>query len=222
MTMNRHEPFEELISASLHGDLTADERRRLDAHLDGCAQCRDTLAAFSDQRRMLAGLRHVAPPRDLGARVRAGVESASIPWWRKPTTIFTAVGGSLAAVAGALLALVVLNGTPSGPPVGQASPTPSIEAGAPTPSAPVVTSGRSRRHRRRPTPAPGDANAARRPRGHARDAGPDRRLTRAGSVRRVRPATPAGDEQSLTRGRGPDRRCRPRAEPPKARQRRSR
>ena len=111
MTMNRHEPFEELISASLQGDLTEDERRRLDAHLDGCDQCRQTLAAFSDQRRIVAGLRHVAPPRDLGARVRAGVESASIPWWRKPTTIFTAVGGTLAAVTGALLALVVLNGT---------------------------------------------------------------------------------------------------------------
>ena len=90
MTMNRHEPFEELISASLQGDLTADERRRLDAHLDGCEQCRQTLAAFSDQRRMLAGLRHVAPPRDLGARVRAGIEYGSVPWWRKPTTIFTA------------------------------------------------------------------------------------------------------------------------------------
>ena len=140
MTMNRHEPFEELISASLHGDLTADERSRLNAHLDGCAQCRDTLAAFSDQRRMLAGLRHVAPPRDLGARVRAGVESASIPWWRKPTTIFTAVGGSLAAVAGALLALVVLNGNPSEPNVGQASPTP-VES-TPAPSA----HHRARRH----------------------------------------------------------------------------
>src|SRR5688572_27084454 len=111
MTMNRHEPFEELISASLHGDLSPDERRRLDAHLDACDQCRGTLAAFADERRMIAGLRHVAPPCDLGARVRAGIEYESVPWWRKPTTIFTAVGGTLAAVAGALLALVVLNGT---------------------------------------------------------------------------------------------------------------
>ena len=125
MTMNRHEPFEELISASLHGDLTADERRRLDAHLDACDQCRGTLAAFAEERRMIAGLRHVAPPRDLGARVRAGIEYASVPWWRKPTTIFTAVGGTLAAVTGALLALVVLNGTPSDPQVGQSSPTPT-------------------------------------------------------------------------------------------------
>ena len=41
MSMNRHEPFEELISASIHGDLTADERARLDAHLDTCEQCRE-------------------------------------------------------------------------------------------------------------------------------------------------------------------------------------
>ena len=136
MTMNRHEPFEELISASLQGDLTADERRRLDAHLDGCDQCRQTLAAFSDQRRMLAGLRHVGPPRDLGARVRAGIEYAGVPWWRKPTTIFTAVGGTLAAVTGALLALVVLNGSPANP-VGNASPTPRNEP-APTASTPVT------------------------------------------------------------------------------------
>jgi tetratricopeptide (TPR) repeat protein len=108
MSMNRHEPFEELISASLHGDLTADERRRLDTHLDVCDQCRATLAAFSEERRMVAGLRHVAPPRDLGARVRAGIEYAAVPWWRKPAMIFTAVGGSLAAVAGALLAVSYL------------------------------------------------------------------------------------------------------------------
>jgi hypothetical protein len=128
MTMNRHEPFEELISASLHGDLTPDERRRLDAHLDACAQCRATLAAYAEERRMVAGLRHVAPPRDLGARVRAGIEYESVPWWRKPTMIFTAVGGSLAAVAGVLLALVVLNGPNGDAQVGQLSPTPSVLA----------------------------------------------------------------------------------------------
>ena len=140
MTMNRHESFEELISASLHGDLTADERRRLDAHLDTCDQCRGTLAAFAEERRMIAGLRHVAPPRDLGARVRAGIEYASVPWWRRPTTIFTAVGGTLAAVTGALLALVVLNGAPSGPQVADATPTPAVSTPTPgTTGAPAVT-----------------------------------------------------------------------------------
>jgi hypothetical protein len=141
MTMNRHEPFEELISASLHGDLTADERRRLDAHLDACDQCRGTLAAFAEERRMIAGLRHHAPPRDLGARVRAGIEYAGVPWWRKPTAIFTAVGGTLAAVAGALLALVLLNGTPSDPNVGLSSPTPTVVAtpGTSEPAPPAST-----------------------------------------------------------------------------------
>ena len=148
MTMNRHEPFEELISASLHGDLTADERQLLDEHLDGCEQCLATLAAFAEERRMVAGLRHVAPPRDLGARVRAGIEYASVPWWRKPTAVFTAVGGTLAAVAGALLALVMLNGTPADPQVGQATPTPAV---APSGSQPISLPGVE-------SPAPTDAD----------------------------------------------------------------
>ena len=115
MTMNRHEPFEELISASLTGDLTADERQRLDAHLDSCAHCRATLAAFAEQRRIMAGLRHVAPPRDLGARVRTGSSAAvrDRAVVARPAVMFAGVGGSLAAVAGALLALVLLNGTPT-------------------------------------------------------------------------------------------------------------
>jgi hypothetical protein len=135
MTMNRHESFEELISASLTGDLTPPERQRLDAHLDSCVQCRATLAAFADQRRIMTGLRHVAPPRDLGARVRTGIERgrfAPVPWWRRPAVIFTGVGGSLAAVAGALLAIVLLNGAPSGPETGQITATPPLVSASPS------------------------------------------------------------------------------------------
>ncbi|MGH2402018.1 MAG: zf-HC2 domain-containing protein, partial [Candidatus Limnocylindria bacterium] len=139
MTMNRHEPFEELISASLTGDLTDGERQRLDAHLDSCDVCRATLAAFADQRRIMSGLRHVAPPRDLGARVRTGIERGrfvEIPWWRRPAVIFAGVGGSLAAVAGALLAVVLLNGTPSDPEVGlPTSPSPSVGVTEPSETA---------------------------------------------------------------------------------------
>jgi anti-sigma factor RsiW len=139
----RHEPFEELISASLHGDLTGEERRALDAHLDGCERCRETLAAFSDQRRIVAGLRHLAPPRDLEARVRTGAENAgaSRPWWRRPPAIFAGVGGGLAVVAGALLALVLLNGSPDEPPVGETSPSASVMVSqAPIASQPVTES----------------------------------------------------------------------------------
>ncbi|MGI8829625.1 MAG: zf-HC2 domain-containing protein [Candidatus Limnocylindria bacterium] len=143
MTMNRdrHEPFDELVSASLAGDLSADEQRRLDAHLATCETCRTTLTAFGDQRRIMAGLRHVAPPRDLGARVRTGIERgsfANLPWWRRPAAIFAGVGGGLAVVAGALFALVLLNGSPEEPQVGGPSTTPtpttSISASA-TPGA---------------------------------------------------------------------------------------
>jgi hypothetical protein len=132
---DRHTPYEELISASLRGDLTADERSRLDRHLDSCASCRATLAAFSDQRRIMSGLRHVPIPRDLGARVRAGIEegTSARPWWKRPPAIFAGVGGGLAVVAGALLALVLLNNNPDDPNVGQFSPSPSVSAAPATP-----------------------------------------------------------------------------------------
>ena len=136
----RHTPFEELISASLHGDLTADERRRLDAHLDTCASCRATLAAFSDQRRIMSGLRHVPVPRDLGARIRTGIdrETSARPWWRRPPAIFAGVGGGLAVVAGALLAIVLLNNNPDNQDVGQLSPSP-LAASLPADATPIPT-----------------------------------------------------------------------------------
>lgn len=142
MTMDRHQAFEELISASLTEELTDAERQRLDAHLDSCSQCRATLAAFAEQRRIMGGLRHVAPPRDLGPRVRTGIERgrfASVPFWRRPAVIFAGAGGSLAAVFGALLAIVLLNGSPQEPQVGQATPTPTPTL-APEPTATATPS----------------------------------------------------------------------------------
>ena len=158
-TNDRHQPYEELISASLSGELTPAERQWLDAHLDGCAQCRATLAAFAEQRRVMAGLRHVPPPRDLGARVRAGIEHgrfAPTPWWRRPPVVFAGLGGGLAAVTGVLLALVVLNGSPNDQPVGQTSPTPSPSVAPasvePTPAPPsAAPSNRARSRQRSPT-----------------------------------------------------------------------
>jgi len=143
MSMNRHEPFEELISASLHSDLTKEERERLDRHLDTCDECRATLAAFSDQRRIVSGLRHVAPPRDLSARIRAGIERkrTSVPWWRRPQVAFAGIGGSLALVAGVLLAFVLINGQRD--PVGVASPTASADlqpSATPVPTLPPPAS----------------------------------------------------------------------------------
>lgn len=138
----RHEAWEELISASLHDDLTDDERRRLDAHLETCAECRATLTAFGDGRRIVAGLRHVPPPRDLGARVRAGTESRSgrgQPWWRRPPAVLAGLGGGMAVAAGALLAVILLGNPEGDPQVGALSPSPAPELASVEPSALLPT-----------------------------------------------------------------------------------
>ncbi len=133
----RDEHPEELLSASLSGDITAAERSALDAHLAGCGRCRATLEAFNEERHLISGLREVPPPRDLGARVRAELEgrAAAVPWWRRPSTLVAGFA-SLATVAAALLAVVVLSGIPRGD-VGNATPSPLASVGdtpSPVPS----------------------------------------------------------------------------------------
>jgi hypothetical protein len=134
---------DELISASLTGDLSESEQAALDRHLAECARCRDTLAAFSEERRLISGMRHLAPPRDLGARVRAGIESAATPWWRRPGFL-VGIGASLATVTAAVLAVVVFSDlvrqpvASTGSPVGSASVGASILATASPPSGGTV------------------------------------------------------------------------------------
>lgn len=126
---SRGKHIDELISASLAGDLTDAERVELDAHLVGCEQCRNTLAAFTAERRILAGLPVAEPPRDLGSRVLNGIESGRLsPWWRRPGGLI-AVGASAAVVAAAVLAVVLFNNLDLGP-VGQQSGSPQASASA--------------------------------------------------------------------------------------------
>lgn len=146
MTQRRDQHPDELISASLSGDITAAERQALDAHLASCDRCNATLRAFGEERRLLAGLSTQSPPRDLGARVRAAVESGrgALPWWRRPATWIGAVA-SLATVAAALLAVAVIGDLSRGPIGATGSPLPSASMTAslgPVPSArpPVSTS----------------------------------------------------------------------------------
>jgi hypothetical protein len=127
----RDNHVDELISASLTGDLTDAERVELDAHLVRCETCRATLAAFTAERRILSGLPVADPPRDLSARVRTGIETGvGHPWWRRSGLI--AIGASLATVATAILAVVVFSNFDFGP-VGQQSGSPvasvSLEPG---------------------------------------------------------------------------------------------
>lgn len=129
----RGDHVDELISASLTGDLTDAEHVELDSHLVRCETCRNTLAAFTSERRILSGLPVAEPPRDLSARVRSGIESGRLAsWWRRPGGLI-GIGASVAAVAAAILAVVVFNNLDLGP-VGQqsGSPRPSVSAAAST------------------------------------------------------------------------------------------
>ena len=47
---------DELISAAVSGDLTDQEQARLDAHLGTCERCRQTLADWTEQRRLVEWL----------------------------------------------------------------------------------------------------------------------------------------------------------------------
>src|SRR5437762_864116 len=134
---------DELISASLTGDLTDLERRELEAHLSSCPECRDTLEAFSQQRQMLAGMRQSPLPRDLAARVRTGIESRrfAMPWYRRPSGWLTGVASVTTVAVAALLTVVFLNGR--GHPTAQASaspsPSPTVSAAASASPSPVPT-----------------------------------------------------------------------------------
>jgi hypothetical protein len=106
----RRAHVDELISASLAGELTDAERTELAAHLARCETCRDTLAAFTAEGRILSGLPIADAPRDLSARVRSGIEGGRFgrAWWRRPGGL-VAIGASLATVAAAVLAVVVVS-----------------------------------------------------------------------------------------------------------------
>ncbi len=123
MTFRGDHP-DELISASLNGDLTDAERAALDAHLARCERCRATLAAFKSERRILSGLPVADPPRDLSARVRGGIESGRFggPWWRRPGRQVPLLAS--AGVFAAVVLSVVYFGHLLPAPVGQASGSP--------------------------------------------------------------------------------------------------
>src|SRR5580693_162176 len=44
--MERHDEFLELCAVSTSGELSEQERRKLEAHLAGCAECRQALKEF--------------------------------------------------------------------------------------------------------------------------------------------------------------------------------
>jgi anti-sigma factor RsiW len=105
--MDSRHPETELI-AYLKDELAAPARETVSRHLDGCAECRDTLAAF---RRLLDGVATTtAPPvawpryrAELRMRLQASAERRRWAWWRRPLPVAVSAG-----LAAAVLALVVV------------------------------------------------------------------------------------------------------------------
>jgi Putative zinc-finger len=118
MTTDDHRDWKLSLGAYALGDLPAEERAAIAAHLEGCAECRAELRSLEGVAALLpladpARIEQPAlrPPADLGARIEAQIAAESaregrekrrgrLRWW---------AGGAIATAAvAALLALVVL------------------------------------------------------------------------------------------------------------------
>src|SRR5262245_30196922 len=106
--MDSRHPETELI-AYLKDELPRPSREAVARHLDGCAECRATLADF---RTLLAELAQHSMPGPVAwpryrAELRRRLESETGPrpwaWWRRPFPLAVSAG-----LAAAVLALVVL------------------------------------------------------------------------------------------------------------------
>lgn len=110
-----HEEYEALISAQLDGELTADEKSRLSAHLAACPQCRQMQKEFLA---LQAGLLSIAaePPAGLAAKIVEGLESQPVTVVPQKSRVGRRVAPWLAAAA--MVALVFLGVVHPGFPFG--------------------------------------------------------------------------------------------------------
>jgi anti-sigma factor RsiW len=107
--MDSRHPETELI-AYLRDELAPASRESVARHLDGCAECRDTLTAF---RGLLEGVRRTASetpavqwPRyraELRARLEADRGRRRGAWWRHPLPVALSAGLAAALVVVAVL-----------------------------------------------------------------------------------------------------------------------
>ncbi|MBS3908471.1 MAG: zf-HC2 domain-containing protein [Actinobacteria bacterium] len=96
--MSKCDDVQELLSAYIDRALADDERRRVGAHLDECAQCRAAVTALA------GSLRRIEP----GKRGRAIAPAKR--WWASPrVAVFVATGAVAAIALVSLLALGDIN-----------------------------------------------------------------------------------------------------------------
>ena len=125
-TRNDCRDWRELLGAYALGHLQGAELVGLEAHLDGCAQCREELAVLAPVAQMLphadpAQFEAAAPqpPPELGARIAATIAGErEVAERRRRRRVFGgfAFGGAAAALAAAALAIFVLGGGGDGQP----------------------------------------------------------------------------------------------------------
>jgi acyl-coenzyme A thioesterase PaaI-like protein len=122
---NECREWRESLGAYALGQLEGDERAGLEAHLDGCPQCRAELALLAPVAQMLPHADPARfesapqPPPELGARIAAVIEGerekARKQRRRRRAFGGFALGGATAALAAAVLAIFVLGGGSGGP-----------------------------------------------------------------------------------------------------------
>jgi anti-sigma factor RsiW len=123
MTAERCREWRESLGAQALGQLSDQERAAVEAHLDGCAECRAELESLQAVARLmpLADPERFgaapAPPPGLGDRVAATIAAERRSGGRRRRLrLGLALSGATAALAAAALALVVLPGGGEGVP----------------------------------------------------------------------------------------------------------
>jgi predicted anti-sigma-YlaC factor YlaD len=103
--MTRHTTLT-LLSAYLDGELSSEERERIELHLEKCETCREALDQESQFLQQIGAIRNIEPPLDFTEAVMARVAQqpafqppAEVPW-RKVAGWSFGLAASLVAVLG--------------------------------------------------------------------------------------------------------------------------
>jgi hypothetical protein len=127
-----HEECKVLVSAYHDGEVTAEERAQVEAHLAECAECTETLAAYGRMGRTVHNLPRGAPSRELWLRVQQGIAPRRRSLWQRLLPVVPA----LALVAIGITLFIVLGGLPGG--LGPAAPALQRQAASPEMQQPLL------------------------------------------------------------------------------------
>jgi anti-sigma factor RsiW len=118
---SRHEVLRELLGAYADHELPPETVAQIDAHLVGCAECRNALEVHDAVRSRLAAERPAAPSPDLRARIAAAIDAVPAPVVvaaparraaNQRSIVWLAVAGWVAAI---VLAIALVVQSPSSP-----------------------------------------------------------------------------------------------------------